>query len=204
MNVSRKRKALLVKLAAVLAGIVLLLGAAWLLRGSIFRTLVTYEAGVDLGSASVRPFPPLAEEIARVQGEDIEILAAAAGDMTSKMLVFELRGKGQSARSVAETGIANCEGYAALYARILAVLVEDRGLSDRYEVRHVRGVQRFLGIDFQSNDLMPPPYRDHDFVVVVDREKDEVVLAADPNLHDYFGILEVDVGVEGRKWQAER
>ena len=190
---SRKRKVLLVEVAIVLAGVAVLLAAAWIFRGPVFRTLVTYEVGVDLGPAGTKPFPPLAGEIARVRGEDLAALAGAAGDMTAEVLAFELRGKGQSAASVAETGIANCEGYAALFARILAVLVEDRGLTDRYEVRHVRGIQRFLGIDFQTNDLMPPPYRDHDFVIVVDRESDAVVLAADPNLYDYFGILEVDV-----------
>ncbi len=187
---SEKKRRILLVTAIVLASIVLL-AAAWLLRGSVFRLLVTYEATSDLGAASARPFPPLADGISRIGGEDLEALAAAAGNLTSDALVFELRGRGQSAEGVARTGVANCEGYAALYSRVLAVLLEDRGLGERYEVRHVRGVQRFLGIDFQTNDLMPPPYRDHDFVIV--REKGKVVLAADPNLYDYFGILEVDV-----------
>ena len=190
MSTKRRRVQIL---AIVLASIVVVIAGACLLRGPLFRLLVTYEATGDLGPASVKPFSPLADEIAAVEGEDLETLAAAAGDLTSQVLVFELRGKGQSAEGVAETGIANCEGYAALYARVLAVLVEDRGMGESYEVRHVRGVQRFLGIDFQTNDLMPPPYRDHDFVIVVERETGEVVLAVDPNLYDYFGILEVDV-----------
>ncbi len=193
MGASRKRKALLLKLAAVLAGFILFHTATWLLRGPIFRTLVTYEVGVDLGPASVQPFPPLADAISHVQGEDLEVLAGAAGGITAAALVFKLRGKGQSASSVIETGTANCEGYAALFSRVLAVLLEDRGLSGLYEVRHVRGIQRFLGIDFQTNGIMPPPYRDHDFVIVVDREKDVVVLAWDPNLYDAVGILEVGV-----------
>lgn len=190
---SRKKRKTLTGVLIALGVIVVSLAVVWIARGPVFRLVVTYEATSDLGPASTRPFPPLGDEIAGVEGEDIEALVLASGDLTSEVLEFELRGKGQSAASVAEAGVANCEGYAALFARVLAVLLEDRGLADRYEVRHVRGVQRFLGIDFQTNGLMPPPYRDHDFVIVVEREGGEVVLAADPNLYDYFGILEVDV-----------
>lgn len=128
------------------------------------------------------------ERVAIISVTDLTDIAA---EFTNEQLSFSFENFPQNVNSVLENGSANCVGYARLFNSICNFIIEKRKMGSILESQHLVAKIYFLGIEL--NALFESPFfSDHDFVKVVDKNRNEVIYF-DPSLDDVFGVGEVVV-----------
>lgn len=159
----------------ILVGLLL----AWLFRGPLYRSVVTYRiVGVRT------PVVQLHTSASEVAGLDQAIKTSLKE--TASRLRFSTGHVSSDAQRLYDGGPANCIGYSALFASLLEDQLRRSGLADRYEVEHVIGKLYVGGLDLHTL-FKSPFWKDHDIVRITDRGTGEQILV-DPTLYDAVGI----------------
>lgn len=78
-----------------------------------------------------------------------------------------------------------------MFSAIADYLIKRYGLQDRYEVDHLVGHLRFLGINLH-NFINNPFFRDHDFNSIKDLRTGEAIYV-DPSIYDFLRIKKVSI-----------
>ncbi len=167
--------------------IVLLVGLVlFLLRGSIFRGLITYHPIEEQPS-----YPISDKNLAElVENKPISANAESIVKQTLRLTAGQLRftsGKNfTDPNQLFYSKSANCVGYAAFFNTTCQALLHKAKLENRFRVKHLRGKLTLLGFDLhQLTDS--PFFRDHDFNVVEDLQTGEKIYV-DASTFDVLGI----------------
>lgn len=105
---------------------------AWLFRGPLYRSMVTYRV------VGVRT-PVVQLHTSAAEVTDLDQANKASLKETASRLSFSTGRVSSDAQRLYDGGPANCIGYAALCASLLEDRLRRSGLADRYEVEHVVG-----------------------------------------------------------------
>ena len=179
-----------------------------LLRGPIFRTLVSYEPINSRRATTTAHFhrstglfrPTIQKTSTSI---DTDAAIDEALELTSSSLRFTFSRTPEDPRMIAREGRANCVGYTAMFNRFLMTIAERDGLE--LTVEHAVARLRFLGLDIHSplsavlsgmGLARKSFFKDHDFSLVTDQQSGETV-AVDAALYDYLGIDRVRSRVFG-------
>ncbi|MBO6516924.1 MAG: hypothetical protein JJ975_10275 [Bacteroidia bacterium] len=167
---------------------ILILGLA---RGLLYRLTVSYSIVgtrpvMDVHHIDLIKF----SENQELDTSSLPHLISPALQLTAKQLSFTTKTASNNPNVLMDNARANCIGYAALFS---STLTKQTNLmaNGRYEIQHLIGKIRFLGIDVHSY-INHPFFRDHDFVSVQDTRTGKVIYI-DPSLWDYLYIKRVRV-----------
>jgi hypothetical protein len=151
----------------------------WLFRGTVYRSIVTYKV-VGVRAAVV------VLDTAFGETRDCDEAISEALGATTRRLYFSMGHVSNDPAKLMEGGPANCIGYSALFASLLAAQLERNGMDDQYTVEHVIG-KLYIGRWSLHAMFRSPFWKDHDFVRITDRRKGQHVYV-DPALFDDVGI----------------
>src|SRR5690606_28082663 len=169
--------------------LIILIIVAILLRGPIFRSLITYDSigerenylitddnlayYIDSGAESL--LDPNVEQIIKL-----------SLSLTSNQLNFTFEKNDNDPNLLIISKTAHCVGYAHFFATTCNYLLEKHGFSADWLATSRVGQMSFIGIDVHQF-FNSPFFRDHDFVVIENLKTGEK-FAVDPSVHDYLGI----------------
>lgn len=158
---------------------------AALFRGQLFRLCVSYEPTGSRDFIALND-KILTHEIDEWTAENPEAtskqLTTYARKQTARKASFVMRSTSGQPDDIAKSGVANCVGYARLFAAIL-----DRAdVDDRFHQEILTGKISLFGQSLHqlTND---PFWSDHDYNKIVDVNSG-AVLFLDVTLFDYFGV----------------
>lgn len=164
----------------------------FLLRGWLFRSTVHYS---KIGERKVIELKDqkLLDAINSVEKECI-LSVNQILDITDKItrdhLQFSLGKAASDPNLLANTGKANCVGYAALFCSIANYMFKAEDLG-HVNSKHLIGQLDFMGMDLHQF-FDSPFFRDHDFVEI-DFLDDKRNIYIDPSVSDYLWIDRVAV-----------
>lgn len=175
------------KRAGVVTGVLVLLSVAF--RGPLFRAVFHFDDLHQRPSGRKLPDPTAARSITDDVPAPVNARIDRALDETARLLRFTTGPAPNDAASCRAGGTANCVGYAALFQDRCQRLLDSAGLSDRWQVLHLRG-RLFCG-PFNTHRLFSSPFwKDHDLCLVENPRTGQRVFV-DPSLFDAAGIRRV-------------
>jgi hypothetical protein len=166
--------------------ILLVILVLFLLRGNIFRLMITYHPIEEQPS-----YPISAKNLAElVENKPISADAESIVKQTLRLTAGQLRftsGKNfTDPNQLFYSKSANCVGYAAFFNTTCQALLHKAKLETRFRVKHLRGKLTLHGLDLHQ--LTDSPYfHDHDFNVLEDLQTGEKVYV-DASTFDVLGI----------------
>lgn len=184
----KKRKNKLVKICLIL---IVILVAAFVFRGAIYRVSVSYKDDGGRKNYKVKD-KNLAVFIENNKGEntdDIESIIDASLDITDRALQYSLAAKENDPNKTVLLRQANCVGYAAFTAATGNYLIDQYKLSKIWEAKPVKGKLFLFGQDLHKK-TKSNSFKDHDFVIFRNKiTKREICV--DPAANDKFGIKRI-------------
>ncbi len=158
----------------------------FLLRGSIFRLLITYHPIEEQPS-----YPISDENLAElVENKPISSNAESIVKQTLRLTAGQLRftsGKNfTDPNQLFYSKSAHCVGYAAFFNTTCQASLHKAKLENRFRVKHLRGKLTLLGFDLHQL-TNSPFFHDHDFNVVEDLQTGEKIYV-DASTFDVLGI----------------
>lgn len=185
-----KKKKSTNRFAKIFIVLVLILGASFVFRGAIFRTIAYYKEDGSRKNYKVKDKNLalfIENHLKTDQARDIESIVNLSQEITDKALTFSLESKENDPNKTVLLGRANCIGYAALTASIGNYLIDKYKLSEVWEAKPVKGKLFVFGADMHSQFKNNKNFKDHDFVIFRNKiTKKEI--AIDPTVYDRFGI----------------
>jgi hypothetical protein len=160
-----------------------------LLRGWIYRELVTYKS---IGLRTIYPATAknltdyIATSTARQTNPDIEQIVELGLSITSDQLRFTASKNEVDPNKLINSRTSHCVGYASFFATTCHYLVEKHNLSDQWTIKPHIGQLYFLGENIHKY-FSSPFFKDHDFVTIENKKTGEVI-AVDPTVDDYLYI----------------
>lgn len=156
-----------------------------LLKGVIFRQLFHYQHFEERYSQQLTD-EAFQQHIQNTKVTDLASIAQQAHLLTAKQLSFTFQAASNQPNELLQTNKANCVGYAALFQAIATLLIQQNGLEDQIEVRHVVGKIHFLGVDLHQI-IQHPFFKNHDFNQLHNLKTGEL-LYTDTSVYDYLHI----------------
>ena len=176
-------------LKRIVFAILLLLAAAVLFRGPLYRFVVTYRSigqRADYAATNGVLLWHMYDHAAQKDSPDVREIIKSSLATTSKLLTFSFSGSDNDPNLLIETLHANCIGYAAMFSAICNYRLKRHGLDDRWVATHEIGQLYLFGLNVHRW-FSSPFFKDHDFVIVGNRATGESY-AVDPSLNDYLRI----------------
>lgn len=172
--------------------LIILCVAAFLFRGSVYRTAVSYKAVGGIKNYTVRD-QTLATYIEGHIGEnlpeDIDGIVDLTQQIVANALDFSSNIKEIDPSKTVLLKRANDAGYAAFASATGNYLIEKCNLSKIWQARPIRGKLYLFGYDMHKQ-TKNKSFKDHDFVVFTNKiTKREICI--DPALFDRFGISRI-------------
>ncbi|MFK7969958.1 MAG: hypothetical protein AB8F95_06300 [Bacteroidia bacterium] len=141
-------------------------------RGMLFRALVSYQT---TGERAVR-------SMTDIDIKETNLPTDQSLSFVADKLSFYTGPCNPDPNVSIQTGQANCVGYAAMYASLMAAHPD-------YKVKHCVGKIYVLGMDVHQ--LFDHPFfHDHDFNQIIYRTTGKIMLV-DPSVYDMLGVVEV-------------
>lgn len=169
--------------------LVLITGALFLFRGSIYRITISYKEDGGRKNYKVKDknlASYIEENILSEKTDNIEAIIKLSQEITGKALSFSADIKENDPNKTVLLGRANCVGYASFAAATGNYLIDKYKLSEIWEARPVKGKLFLLGYDLHKK-TKDKSYKDHDFVIFTNKiTKREICI--DPTLFDKTGI----------------
>ena len=164
----------------------LLIVAAILFRGAIYRTVVGYRATGErtLYMATNKQLIQYIDENDK-ENSNIEDIVKLSLWITSQKLTFSTEKTERDPNKLIHTKKANCIGYSLFYSAVCNYLLEKHSLSD-WQARPQIGQIYAFGVNLHSW-LQHPFLQDHDFVLIKNKKTHEKI-AVDPSVYDYLRI----------------
>lgn len=182
----KKSKNRFTKIFLILA---IILGALFVFRGTVYRTVVTYKEDGSRKNYKVKDKNLaifIEDNIKSNQAGDIESIVDLSQEITDLALTFSLEGKENDPNKTVLLRQANCVGYAAFAASVGNYLIEKYKLDEVWEAKPVKGKLYLFGVDMHSK-FKNKSFKDHDFVIFRNKiTKKEITI--DPAVYDRFGI----------------
>jgi hypothetical protein len=160
----------------------------FLFRGNIFRLCVSYEPMGQRDFIALTDAELVTEISAWVRlhkAATIEDRIAYARSLTASRVSFVMRTTSGRPDDIVQNGVANCVGYARLFAAILDRAAGDGQLKQEILVGELSVFGQSL--HQLTND---PFWRDHDYNKITDVNSGEVWFL-DATLYDYLGVRQV-------------
>lgn len=180
------------RFAKIFLIIVLIFGALYVFRGTVYRTVVTYKEDGSRKNYKVKDKNLaifIEDNLKSDQATDIESIVDRSQEITDLALTFSLEAQENDPNKNVLLRQANCVGYAAFTASIGNYLIEKYKLSEVWEAKPVKGKLHLFGVDMHSK-FKNKSFKDHDFVIFRNKvTKKEIVI--DPTVYDRFGIERV-------------
>ena len=169
--------------------IVVLIAAAFIGRGCIHRTVISYKEAGSRKTYKVKDknlASYIEANIPAAQDKDIESVIDLSLEITDKALDFSTGVKESDPNKLVLLGVANREGYAAFTAATGNYLIGKYGLSQVWEAKPVKGRFYLFGVDMRAK-TKSDMFRDHDFVIFRNKAtKREITV--DPVTYQSWGI----------------
>lgn len=167
--------------------VLLLITFCFLLRGWIYRNLVTYEAAGERTTYTTSPeLIKLIEKNANSDDTNSKEIVTHCLTLTSESLKFTDGENEIDPNKLIETKTAHCVGYASFFTTTCNQMFEMNNLSNEWVALPKTGQIYFLGKNVHSY-FRSHFFKDHDFVVIKNLKTGEE-FGVDPSLHDYTGI----------------
>lgn len=166
--------------------------AAFLFRGSIYRSIVSYKEDGGRKNYKVKDKNLavfIEDKLSGSQAGDIESIIGISQEITAKALDFSPESKENDPNKTVLLRRANYTGYAAFTASTGNYLIEKYKLSEVWEAKPVKGKLFLLGYDMHKQ-TKNKSFKDRDFVIfrnkITHRE-----ICVDPSLYDSYGIKKI-------------
>ena len=177
--------------------VVIILVALFLMKGTIYRTVVKYEDGGGRKSYELkddkltsRINQSLPNDESLDENIDIETIIDFSLNMTTDMLVLSAEYVDNEPVKAFENGGANFVGYAAFTAATANYLIKRFGLDKEWEAKPKKGKFYLFGNNMSKN-AKDGWFKDHDFVIFRNKNTKEEIYV-DPTAFDRFGVRRVD------------
>ncbi len=164
----------------------LFLFALFLLRGRLFRLLVSYHPIGERPTFGLTNKDLMQSIENHPVDTSIQSIIQRALDLTAVHLRFTSGKNDIDPNLLFSSKNAHCVGYAAFFNTTCLALLRKEKLENRFQVTHFRGKLTLLGFDLHQL-TSSPFFGDHDFNVVEDLETGKKVYV-DASLRDVLGI----------------
>ena len=171
----------------------MLLMAAIVLQGPLYRSFVSYESVGQRKSYSITNEALLTLINDRVDFEEdmrVNDIVNLAFSITCTQLNFTTGKNNVDPNKLVTSKTANCIGYATFYSSVCNHLLERFHLNDQWRAKAQIGHLSFLGHDVHQL-FGSPFFKDHDFVTIESFTNSDSTIVVDPSLRDYFYINSV-------------
>jgi len=169
--------------------LILIAGALFLFRGSIYRITISYKEEGTCKNYKVKDknlATYIESNIPSDKPDDIEAIIDLSQDITAKALDFSLDSREADPNKTVLLGRSNCVGYASFAAATGNYLIDKYKLGEVWQARPVKGKLFLLGYELHKK-MKDKSYKDHDFVIFTNKiTKKEICI--DPTLYDKSGI----------------
>lgn len=179
------------KLATILVVLVIILAAAFVFRGTLYRGATDYKEDGGRKNYKVKDknLAVFIEDNIDSPSDDIESIIDQSLRITDQALNYSLEAKENDPNKTVLLRRANCVGYAAFTAATGNYLIEKYKLSKIWEAKPVKGKLFVFGQDIHRK-TKNKSFKDHDFVIFRNKiTKREICV--DPTVYDKFGIKRV-------------
>jgi hypothetical protein len=167
--------------------IFILVTAAYLFRGPLYRLLITYKSiGTRTNYPATNKKLVGYIQVNSDSTKDITAIIKQSLSITSHQLCFTATKNDIDPNKLIDSKTAHCVGYAAFFATTCNYLLQKNDLSDQWIAQPRVGQLYLLGINI-NHCINKPFYKDHDFVTIENRNTGET-FAVDPTVNDYFNI----------------
>ncbi len=177
------------RFAKIFLIIVLILGALFVFRGSVYRTIATYKEDGSRKNYKVKDKNLaifIENNIKSSQAGDIESIVDLSQEITDAALSYDESAKENDPNKTVLLHKANAEGYAAFAASVGNYLIDRYKLSEVWEAKPVKGKLHLLGTDMHSR-FKNKSFKEYDFVIFRNKiTKKEITI--DPSLYARRGI----------------
>ncbi len=163
--------------------------AGFLLRGWMYRNLVTYKAIGPRQSYTVSDKKLIEYIEKRSIGEkdlDVKGIIKISLSITSDQLVFTADKNDSDPNQLIQSKKAHCVGYSSFFAATCNYLLTQQHLSDTWTATPYVGQLFLLGHNIHTY-FSSSFFNNHDFVLIEDKTSGELY-AVDPSVHDYLYI----------------
>lgn len=161
-----------------------------LLRGVIFRSVITYQAQAARNGSVIND-QALVARLDRESIFTVKDVIDRGQRITAEYLEFTTGTCMVDPNQLTRTRQAHCVGYAAFCSAVCNHLLEQSGLASEWTASAWAG-KLYMGKKDIHQWFDSPFYKDHDFVVLQNPVTGQR-LAIDPVLYDYLHIASVDV-----------
>ncbi len=169
--------------------IIILTVVGILLRGSLYRKLVTYKSigqRTNYIATNHKLIDYLNQIADKETNQNINQLIELSLSATSKQLNFTTDKNNNDPNKLITTRIAHCVGYASFFATTCNYFLKKYNLIDTWTTKTQIGQLYFLGTNIHQY-FDTPFFKDHDFVTIENKKTGEF-FAVDPTINDYFFI----------------
>ena len=177
------------RFAKIFLIVVLILGALFVFRGSVYRAIATYKEDGNRKNYKVKDKNLavfIEDNIKSNQAGDIESIVDLSQEITDSALSYDENAKENDPNKTVLLRKANTEGYAAFAASIGNYLIDRYRLSEVWEAKPVKGKLYLLGNDMHSK-LKKKSFKEYDFVIFRNKiTKREITI--DASLYARMGI----------------
>lgn len=169
--------------------LLLILGALFIFRGTVYRTVVTYKEDGSRKNYKVKDKNLaifIEDNIKRNQEGDIESIVSLSQEITDAALSYSTDAKENDPNKTVLLRKANSVGYAAFAASVGNYLIDKYKLSEVWEAKPVKGKLYLFGTDMNSQ-FKNKGFKEYDFVIFRNKiTKKEITI--DPSLYARGGI----------------
>lgn len=182
----RKRKRRL--FIKIFIGIAIVLIAAFIFRGSIYRGVISYKEDGGRKNYKVKDKNLAAYIEANIESpaDGIEDIINLSQEITASALDFSADAKQNDPNKTVLLRKANSVGYAAFTAATGNYLIDKYKLSKVWEAKPVKGKLFLFGQDMHKQ-TKNKSFKDHDFVIFQNKITKRQI-SIDPTVYDKFGI----------------
>lgn len=169
--------------------ILILLAISIVLRGTLYRHIVTYESIGQRTNYEIKK-----DQLAQYINENciekdsvsIEEIIKTSLSLTSKTLNFTTSKNDCDPNQLINSRSANCMGYAAFFSTVCNYQLKKHHLAGQWTAQPVIGQLYVFGTNIHHY-FSSPFFKDHDFVIIKNKATREIY-SVDPSIHDYLYI----------------
>lgn len=184
-----KKKTSTNRFAKIFIILLLIVGAIFVFRGTIYRTTVTYKEDGSRKNYKVKDKNLaifIEDNIKSNQAGDIESIIDLSQEITDAALSYSEDAKENDPNKTVLLRRANAVGYAAFAASVGNYLIDKYKLSEVWEAKPVKGKLYLFGKDMHSQ-FKKKSFKEYDFVIFRNKiTKKEITI--DPSLYARQGI----------------
>jgi len=176
-------------LKRILFTILTVLMVCILLRGILYRHIVTYKSigqRTSYTATSNNLIQYIEENSVKRDNLSVESIIKESLSLTAKTLNFSFSESSRDPNSLIDSKKANCTGYAAFFFAVCNYQLKKYNLSEQWVVSSEIGQLYVFGTNIH-NYFDSSFFKDHDFVIVRNKTTKDF-FAVDPSVNDYLHI----------------